>query len=193
MPPERSEGGYVLRGSKAQAAAGGGFLRRIRRLKIPALDRELAAAHKAMDGLRFVFRTGGLSGMDNGDVGDLIATAFMLDLICYEFLKNRLWVHQEELLTDPAPNDLEMGEGLLLTGSSASGKSTYPRTALLNALPAQSLCTAAARPWRGSAFYLYSSMALEDDLLAGESYYVTEIRSIRRLGGHIGGAVRRGG
>lgn len=204
-------------------------LRRIKRLHIPEIDRELSEAYEAMDKLNFIFRTGGLSCMDRGDAGDLLASALLLDLITYEFLKNRLWVHQKELLTvfqalgqlDTAiavaswrksvdfytipeltfdgeatldvrgmihpllegavSNDLEMGSSILLTGSNASGKSTYLRTVLINVLLAQSLCTALAGQYHGSAFYVYSSMALEDNLLAGESYYVTEIKSIRRI------------
>lgn len=204
-------------------------MRRIQRLHNPAIDREMECAYKAMDGLQFVLRTGGVSSMGAGEVGDMFSSILFLDLITYEFLKNRLWIHQKELLTvfqalgqldvaiavaswrksvdfytvpklsfdgeavldmremthplleGAVPNDLEMGSSILLTGSNASGKSTYLRTALINVLLAQSLCTALADQYRGSAFYLYSSMALEDDLLAGESYYVTEIKSIRRI------------
>ena len=203
-------------------------LRRVQKLALPAVDREMEEAYKALERLRFVLRTGGVSGMDGGDAGDLIASALLLDIITFEYLKNRLWTHQADLmavidglgrldtaiaaaswrksmdhyavpeltfgadtlhargmvhplLEDAVPNDLELGGSMLLTGSNASGKSTYLRTALVNALLAQSLCTAAAEVWRGGAFYLYSSMALRDDLLAGESYYVTEIKSIRRI------------
>lgn len=85
------------------------------------------------------------------------------------------------LLKAPVPNDLDTETSILITGSNASGKSTYLRTVLVNAILAQSTCTVLAHSYRGSAFYLYSSMALEDDLLAGESYYVTEIKSIRRI------------
>ena len=204
-------------------------LRRVRKLRAPALDRELVDAYGALDQLRSALRTGGLSGMDRGDVGDLLASALLLDLIIFEFLKNRLWARQaalrtvfrtlgeldaaiaaaswrrsmdvwcepelafdgadgltargmvHPLLEDAVPNDLDLGRPMLLTGSNASGKSTYLRTALLCALLSQSLCTAPAESYRGGAFYIYSSMALADDLLAGESYYVTEIRSVRRI------------
>ena len=204
-------------------------LRRVQRLGAPDLDRELAGAYEALKKLRFVLHTGGISGMDTGNVGDLLASLLLLDLITYEYLKNKLWAHQKDLmavieglgrldtaiaaaswragmdvyavpdiafdgsaqlhirgmvhpLLDAAvPNDLDLGGPMLLTGSNASGKSTYLRTALLNVLLAQSLCTAAAESYQGGVFTLYSSMALEDDLLAGESYYVTEIKSIRRI------------
>lgn len=204
-------------------------MRRLQRLHNPVIDREMKCAYTAMDGLQFVLRTGGVSSMGAGDIGDVVSSILFLDLITYEFLRNRLWVHQKELLTvfqalgqldvaiavaswrksvvsytipelifdgeatlevrgmihplleGAVPNDLEMGSSMLLTGSNASGKSTYLRTALINVLLAQSLCTALAGQYRGSAFYIYSSMALEDDLLAGESYYVTEIKSIRRI------------
>ena len=197
-------------------------LRQIRRLGYSDLDSELSAGYAALDRMKAVLRTGGIASMESGDIGDLLASMLMLDLIAYEYLKNRLWVHQKELtavfealgrldaaiavaswrknmpfytepelafegdarlqakgivhplLRDAVPNDLDLGGSMLLTGSNASGKSTYLRTVILNALLAQSLCTVAAERWRGRAFYLYTSMA-------GESYYVTEIKSIRRI------------
>lgn len=70
---------------------------------------------------------------------------------------------------------------MLITGSNASGKSTYLKTAALTALLAQSICTAPARRYEAGAFRIYSSMALSDDLLAGESYYIVETRSLKRI------------
>ena len=70
---------------------------------------------------------------------------------------------------------------MLITGSNASGKSTYLKTAALSAVMAQSLCTVPAESYRANAFHIYSSMALRDDLLAGESYYIVEIKSLKRI------------
>lgn len=44
-------------------------LRRVQKLGISDLDRELTGAYEALKKLRFVLRTGGVSGMDTGDAG----------------------------------------------------------------------------------------------------------------------------
>ena len=175
--------------------------------------------------------TGGLSAASDGAVGDVLLSATLLDLITYEFLKNKLGrqhkdvfcIHEHlgrvdaatavaswraslpafalpeldftgtsgayleaealvhPLLTDAVPNDLLADKPILITGSNASGKSTFLKTAALAALLAQSVCTAPAKSYRASAFRLYSSMALRDDLAAGESYYIVETRSLKRI------------
>ncbi len=85
------------------------------------------------------------------------------------------------LLKHPVANSFELRRSLLLTGSNASGKSTFLKAAALNALLAQSLCTALCGRYRGTAFHLYSSMAMSDDVQAGESYFIAEIKSLRRI------------
>ena len=85
------------------------------------------------------------------------------------------------LLPDPVPNDLDTRRSVLLTGSNASGKSTFLRSVLLCAVMAQSLGACPAESYRAPAFRILSSMALRDDLLAGESYYIVETRSLKRI------------
>lgn len=85
------------------------------------------------------------------------------------------------LLSNPVPNDLHLHRSTLVTGSNASGKSTYLRTALLSALLSQAACTCPGQNYRASAFHIYSTMALRDDLLSGESYYIAEILATKRI------------
>ena len=85
------------------------------------------------------------------------------------------------LLEDAVPNDLTLHRSLLLTGSNASGKSTCLKAAALGAVTAQALCTCAASQVRMSALRVMTSMALRDDMLAGESYYIVETRSLKRI------------
>ena len=85
------------------------------------------------------------------------------------------------LLTHPVKNSIEAKRGVLLTGSNASGKSTFLKTVAINAILAQSIHTVAADSYEGSYFTVCSSMALRDDLAGGESYYIVEIRAIKRL------------
>ena len=95
------------------------------------------------------------------------------------------YVHAEgvthPLLKNPVANDFVPEKSMLITGSNASGKSTYLRSAVLCALMAQTLCTCTCICYKASFFRLYTSMALSDDLLAGESYYIAEIKSLKRI------------
>lgn len=85
------------------------------------------------------------------------------------------------LIGDPVPNSICTEKSVLLTGSNASGKSTFLKTVAVNALLAQTVHTVTADSWKGRYFRIYSSMALRDDLLAEESYYIVEIRSLKRI------------
>ncbi len=95
------------------------------------------------------------------------------------FLKMEQLYHP--LLNNPVKNDIEVKRGVLLTGSNASGKSTFLRAAALNAILAQTIHTSLAASYQASMFQVYSSMSLQDDLESGDSYYMVEVKSIRRI------------
>lgn len=85
------------------------------------------------------------------------------------------------LLKQPVKNSIRADRGILLTGSNASGKSTFLKTVAVNAILSQTVNTVAADRYRAPFFYVYSSMALRDDMENGESYYIVEIRSLKRI------------
>lgn len=85
------------------------------------------------------------------------------------------------LLPQPVLNDLSMEKSLLITGANASGKSTYLKASLLCALLAQTICTAPCDSYNASAFRLFTSMAISDNIQTGESYYIAEIKSLKRI------------
>ena len=68
-----------------------------------------------------------------------------------------------------------------MTGSNASGKSTFLKAVAINALLAQTIHTVCAKKYRSNYFRIYSSMALRDSLLQGESYFIVEIKSLKRI------------
>ncbi len=70
---------------------------------------------------------------------------------------------------------------VLITGSNASGKSTFIKTLAINAILAQTVDTVMASSWRASFFAVASSMALRDDIFSKESYYIVEIKSLKRI------------
>ena len=85
------------------------------------------------------------------------------------------------LLETPVKNSISAKKGVLLTGSNASGKSTFLKTVAINAILAQTIHTCAAESYKTPFFYVYSSMALRDDLAGGESYYIVEIKALKRI------------
>ncbi|MBP5250212.1 MAG: hypothetical protein J6Z46_09435 [Lachnospiraceae bacterium] len=84
-------------------------------------------------------------------------------------------------LSDPVPATLSASRSVLITGSNASGKSTFLKAVALNTLFAETIHTCFATSFRCSLFKLISSMALTDDIYSGESYYMTEIRALKRI------------
>lgn len=85
------------------------------------------------------------------------------------------------LINEPITNSINAVKGALITGSNASGKSTFLKTVAINAILAQTIYTVLAKRYQADMFYLYSSMALKDDLLSQESYYIVEIKSLKRI------------
>ena len=85
------------------------------------------------------------------------------------------------LLTGAVKNSFSTDKGVLITGSNASGKSTFLRAVAMCALLAQAIHTCPAKHYAAPILRIYSSMSLKDDLLGGQSYYMVEIRSIKRI------------
>lgn len=85
------------------------------------------------------------------------------------------------LISSPVKNSISAKGGVLLTGSNASGKSTFLKMMALNTLFAQTIYTVTADEYKAPFYHLYSSMSLRDDLDSGESYYIVEIKAIKRI------------
>lgn len=84
-------------------------------------------------------------------------------------------------LSNAVPNSFSQKRGMLLTGSNASGKSTFLKMVAINAILAQTVHTCAAKSYKGPMFRIYSSMSLRDNLEDGESYYIVEIKALKRI------------
>lgn len=85
------------------------------------------------------------------------------------------------LIKNPVLNSGNFSRGVLLTGSNASGKSTFIKTVAINAILAQTIYTCFAKEYKSSYFNIYTSMALKDDINSSESYYIVEIKSLKRI------------
>lgn len=84
-------------------------------------------------------------------------------------------------IKEPVVNSFMQKRGMLVTGSNASGKSTFLKMTAINAILAQTIHTCAASSYHGGLYKIYSSMALRDDLMAGDSYYIVEIKALKRI------------
>ena len=85
------------------------------------------------------------------------------------------------LLSHPVANSIEAENGILVTGSNASGKSTFLKNIAVNTVLAQTIYTVTASEYQAPYFKVMTSMALRDDLERGESYFIVEIRSLKRI------------
>lgn len=85
------------------------------------------------------------------------------------------------LCIDPVSNSIFTEGGVLITGSNASGKSTFLKAVGINVIFAQTFGFAFAKSYNSSILKLYSSMAISDNLIGNESYYVVESKSLKRI------------
>ncbi len=85
------------------------------------------------------------------------------------------------LIKDPVSNSFEMTGNILVTGSNASGKSSFIKAMAINAILAQSIFTCTAESFSMKRCLVVTSMAVRDDIIGGDSYFVAEIKSMRRI------------
>ena len=85
------------------------------------------------------------------------------------------------LLDRAVANDFNYAHSILLTGSNASGKSTFMKTIAINLIMAQGLNTSTSERFVYQPGIVATSMNLEDSLAKGDSYFIAEIKSVKRL------------
>ncbi len=85
------------------------------------------------------------------------------------------------MIEEPVLNSIYTHNSVLITGSNASGKSTFIKTLAVNAILSQTIYTSLSSSYKASFFKVLSSMALKDNLLGKESYYIVEIKSLKRI------------
>ena len=85
------------------------------------------------------------------------------------------------LIQTPVANSIQMERGILITGSNASGKSTFLKNLAVNSILAQTVLTCTCASYQAPFLKVMTSMALRDDLSGGESYFIVEIRSLKRI------------
>lgn len=86
------------------------------------------------------------------------------------------------LLDSPVPYSIELNnKGALVTGSNASGKSTFLRTIGINSIFAQTLSFVLAKDYKTNYFKLMTSIGITDSIVEGDSYFMAEAKSLLRV------------
>ena len=85
------------------------------------------------------------------------------------------------LIENASASSIVLEKNFLVSGSNASGKSTFIKMFGINILLAQTINTCTAQSFQLKPALVITSMAVRDNLLSGESYFVTEIKSLKRI------------
>lgn len=85
------------------------------------------------------------------------------------------------LIKKPIKNSCSIDNDSIITGSNASGKSTFIKAVAINNILAQSINTCCSRSYSLPFSYVASSMAIKDNILLGNSYFIEEIKSLKRI------------
>ena len=85
------------------------------------------------------------------------------------------------LLNSPVPNSIILRRNAIFTGSNASGKSTFIKAIAINLILGQAIYTCTADYAVIPKCNVLTSMAVRDDLSSSESYYIKEIKYLKRM------------
>lgn len=100
-----------------------------------------------------------------------------------EFVQKGIFVKEiaHPLLIKPVKNDFSLLNRAIITGSNASGKSTFMKTIAINCILAQTIHTCIASKMSLQPMQIVTCMSLRDDILTGESYYFREAKYLKRM------------
>lgn len=85
------------------------------------------------------------------------------------------------LIEDPVCNSMNWSRNCIITGSNASGKSTFIKAVAVNAILAQTIHTCMAQEMKLPHADVVTSMAVQDNIMEGDSYYIKEIKYLKRM------------
>lgn len=85
------------------------------------------------------------------------------------------------LIDDCVPNHLLWQRNALISGSNASGKSTFIKALAVNLILAQTLHLCWAEGLSLKRGTVMTSMAVRDNIMGGESYFIVELKSLKRI------------
>ena len=108
-----------------------------------------------------------------------------VDLVCHPSFKKEGGIKGKgiyhPLLKDPVANDVRFEKNMVISGDNASGKSTYLKMVAINCILAQGLGFAYGESLELSYGHVMTSMDVSDDIEVGDSYFITESKTILRM------------
>lgn len=108
-----------------------------------------------------------------------------VELVCHPSFKQEVGIKGKRiyhpLLTDPVVNDVRFEKNMVISGDNASGKSTYLKMVAINCILAQGLGFAYGESLELSYGHVMTSMDVSDDIEVGDSYFITESKTILRM------------
>lgn len=102
-------------------------------------------------------------------VPDMISSGFQAEGLVHPLMKN------------PVANDFILSDRAIITGTNASGKSTFMKAIAINCILAQTIHTCSAKKVNLEKMYIMTCMSLRDDIMSGESYYFREAKYLKRI------------
>lgn len=157
------------------------YLRMCLHLDIIKFNRMLSKLQQSEEDLWTLYR---IMGETDACIAVAEYRAYLPEFVCPKFeegAKISVKDMYHPLIENPVSNSLDMEKNILLTGSNASGKSTFLKTMGINILLAQTIHTCMAKEMILPFCKLYTSMSLKDSISLKESYYMAEIKSIKRI------------
>ena len=85
------------------------------------------------------------------------------------------------LIANPISNSINTDKSILITGANASGKSTFLKSIAIGILFAHSTGYVLADKFNTPLCLIYGAMSNRDNIISGDSYYMTEIKGIKRI------------
>ena len=123
-----------------------------------------------------------------GEIDAFISVGFFrnsLDYYCIPTFSDSINIDAEDLyhplLKNSVSNSINIDSSILITGCNASGKSTFLRSIGINLILSQTINTACASNLKITFFRLLTSISLKDSIKKGDSYYIAEIKAIKRM------------
>ncbi|CAM2792484.1 MutS-related protein [Salinicoccus roseus] len=85
------------------------------------------------------------------------------------------------LISEPVSNSIDLSHNILLTGSNASGKSTFMKSLALNVILSNGISTSTSKHFEYVPGKVFSSMDISDSISEGDSYFISEVKSLKRI------------
>ena len=85
------------------------------------------------------------------------------------------------LIQQPVANSFDCHKTVLITGSNASGKSTFIKSLGISCILSQTLNMALADEFKLRPGLVMSSMGVSDSISEGDSYFMSEIKSLKEM------------